>query len=97
MTETTETPIEALKAATEENTLPMASLALLGTIETPGTIRALLRHSSSKVEIVEAGDVVGGRKIVAIETGAVIFNRNGTAQRLEMPEQRAQNQRPDAA
>ncbi|SHE66463.1 hypothetical protein SAMN05444273_102202 [Litoreibacter ascidiaceicola] len=97
MTETTETPIEALKAATEENTLPMAQLALLGTVETPGETRALLRHGNKQVEIVRAGDVVGGHKIVAIETGAVIFDRNGTADRLEIPERSAQNQQPDAA
>ncbi|RLJ41515.1 hypothetical protein BCF46_2474 [Litoreibacter meonggei] len=97
MTETTETPIEALKAATEENTLPMAQLALLGTVETPGETRALLRHGNNRVEIVRIGDVIGGRKIVAIETSAVIFARKGVAERLEIPERDAQDQRPDAA
>lgn len=97
MTETTETPIKALQAATAENTLPMAQLALLGTIETPGETRALLRHGSSRIQIVGTGDMVGGRKVVAIETGAVIFADGGNAERLEIPERGVQDEQPGAA
>ncbi|SFR47312.1 hypothetical protein [Litoreibacter janthinus] len=97
MTETTETPIEALKAATEDSTLPLTQLALIGTVERPGETRALMRHGNNRIEIVATGDVIDGRKVVAIETGLVILAREGSTERFVIPEREAEEQQLGAA
>lgn len=87
MAETTQTPPKALRAATIQNALPLRQLALLGTVETPGETRALVRLGTGRVEMVRPGDKVGGREVLAIERGALLISRAGAgaAQRLEVP------------
>ena len=85
MADETNTPQHTLNAATQENALPRRGLALLGTFVRSKGSQALVRLRSGRVARVAEGDRVDGARVAAIEPGAIVLARDGTATRLRMP------------
>lgn len=85
MAQTTVTTQQTRSAATQEGALPLHSLVLLGTMQSPAGPKAMLRTRAGRIRTVEIGSRVKGGKITAIDTGSIIISRNGAGQRLKIP------------
>ncbi len=74
------------KAATQRNEIRLDRLALIGTFGTETRRHALLRHSTGRIEKVQMGERVAGRRVVAIADGVVFLKSSSGTKRLDMPE-----------
>lgn len=84
--QTTPTTATVIKAATQEEALPLSGLSLIGTMLTPDGARALLRQGR-RITQAAPGDKVAGHVIAAIEDGQIMLARNGVTQPLRIPGQ----------
>lgn len=73
-------------AATTKNEIPLDRLALIGTFGTDSNRYALLRHASGRIQKVEMGDSVSGRRVAAIGEGELFLRGGSGTKRLDMPE-----------
>ena len=85
MIETKTTNTAAENFATEKGLLPLGQMALIGTIGTKVSRRALIRLPSGSIRKVSVGDVLRGSRIDAIEPERLLMSRNGHQTILEMP------------
>jgi len=72
--------------ATEEGLLQMGQIALIGTMGTDLSRRALVRLPSGSIRTVTVGDTLRGRRIDAITPDRLLMSRNGQQTVLEMPQ-----------
>lgn len=82
MAETTDTPEETLRIATQENALKQGWATVLGTVVKPDDMRALIRFSSGKIANVTTGDRVGRGTVVGIDDGIVMLALNGETRKM---------------
>lgn len=85
MSDQTETPQKTLQTATVENAMPKSWVTLLGTVIKPGSVKALVRYSSGRIDTVTPGDKLGNGRVVAIEEGALMLALNGKTKKLTLP------------
>ena len=86
MIETKTTSPTAEHFATEIGLLPLGQMALIGTMGTELSRRALIRLPSGSIRKVAVGDVLRGSRIDAIEPERLLMSRNGHQTILEMPQ-----------
>ncbi|RKF15202.1 hypothetical protein D6850_10215 [Roseovarius spongiae] len=82
--DTTETPANTERAATQEAALPRG-IVLVGTVTGQNSARALIRLSDGEVVRVGPGDQVGGRTVAAIDQGRMILMKNGRTASMVIP------------
>ncbi len=80
-----ETSRLAGKLATVDNELALNKLALIGTFGTETNRRALVRHSTGRVETVKMGERVAGSRVVAISQDTLFLKSGSKTRKLEMP------------
>lgn len=86
MANETDSPPETLRAATEDNALPLTGVALLGTlVGQDGAAAALVRLPGGSTRRVATGDDIGAGRVVAIDEGALYLERHSHAIKLTMP------------
>ena len=72
-------------AATRKGEIRLDQLVLIGVFGTEEERRAMVRHASGRIETVTMGGRVGGRRVVAIDTDAVLLQTSSGTTRLAMP------------
>ncbi len=79
------TPPNVADSATTTADIPARGLILLGTFGDEADPQALVRLPDGKTARVATGEMVTGRKIIAIEAGRLAVDRNGSASWIDIP------------
>ncbi|SEQ40894.1 hypothetical protein [Thalassovita taeanensis] len=87
MTQSTPAPSNATtaQAATQENTLPLTGVTLIGTVIAPSGPTAFVRLARGAVKRVTPGDRINGAIVAAIGEGTLHLQRGSSVTALTMP------------
>ena len=85
MSEAETSELDYVETATTTDGIDLDVLNLIGIFGTENDRRALVRHSTGRVQKVAMGARVGGAKVVAIGKDSLFLKAGSSTHKLEMP------------